>query len=85
MQILSAVVCIVAVASWLFALVCWIRALSHRAEGVTLGSLLFHGIRSFDKRSFTPEGQRHQRGFLIGFCLFGVCIFVMIGISAFLR
>jgi hypothetical protein len=80
-QIAATVVGVIAFAAWLFAVVSWIRALSYRAEGVSLGTLLFHVMKIFVKRSFTPEGQRHQKRFLIGFAVFFACVFVVLGLA----
>ncbi len=67
---LAAILGLGAFVAWLVAVVSFVRALSHRAEGVSLGALLFQGMKVFDARSFTPEGQRHQKRFLIGFTVF---------------
>ena len=76
MRYVIAIPYIVAVITWLVAVISWIRSLQHLAEGVTVSTMLFNGVKSFDSDNFTPEGQKHQKRFLKAAGGFLICIFL---------
>jgi len=67
--------------AWLVAAVSWVLALGHRAEGVSLGTLLMNGIKAFDPASFTEAGQVHQRRFVRAFGAFFLFVFLAAGVG----
>lgn len=68
--------------AWLFAVVNWILAIRHRVPEQSLASHIFQGMKAFDPDNFTPEGQKYQRRFLIGFAVFFACaaLSVLLGV-----
>ena len=72
------------IATWLFAVVNWILAVRHRMPGQSLASHILQGTKAFDPDNFTPEGQKYQRRFLLGFGLFflAAALSVVVGVLA---
>lgn len=64
----------IAAAAWLFAVANWVLALGHRAEGVSLSTLLLQGQKSFDSENFTGPGKGYQRRFMLGLGVFFLCV-----------
>ncbi len=77
MSIIMYVLASISVAAWLVSFVNGIRALSHRAEGVTIATLMFYGYKNFDPNSFTREGRRYWKYNVIGAVVFFVCVVTM--------
>jgi hypothetical protein len=67
--------------AWLVAVVSWIMALNHRADEVTLGSLLINGIKAFDPASFDEKGRVHQKRFVRAFGAFFLFLFLAVGVG----
>ncbi len=84
MMYIAAIPLSLAVLCWFVAAVSWIRALGHLAEGVTIGAMIFAGVKAFDPQSFTPQGRVHQTRFLKAFVGFFVFLFISaaVGIAA---
>ena len=73
----------ITVACWLVAFGSWVMAVRHRAEGVSLASMLLEGMRMFDSESFTAEGQRYQQWFFRAFIAFMCCIMLVMVAAIF--
>ena len=67
--------------AWLVAVVSWVMALGHRAEGVTLGAMLTQGMKAFDPASFRESGQPHRRRFVKAFLVFMALIVAAVGVA----
>lgn len=74
MNVIIAIPYVLAACAWLIAMASWVLAVGHRKPEVKLTTLLLAGYKSFDADNFTPEGQRHQRRFVLAFAGFFLCV-----------
>ena len=80
--ILVTVCGVLAALAWVIAAVEWVLAIRHRAEGVSLQTLLFHGFKSFDPASFDERGKKHQGRFLRATAAFFFFVLLTFAIGA---
>lgn len=67
--------------AWLSAIVHWGMAVAHRKPEISLSSMLFAGMKSFDPNNFTAQGQTYQRRFLASFAVFFLALFLGVGLA----
>ena len=80
--VLGVLVGLAAFSSWVYAVWHWTRALRHRLSDVSLSTLVFNGLKSFDVANFEAAGHQHVRAMTRGFVAFFLSVLAGAGIVA---
>lgn len=78
MQVVAALLGIVAGVCWLVAVASFVMSVVHRAPNLSVGAFLVRGTLMFDPSNFTELGKVHQRRFLAAFAAFFGTIFLSV-------